>query len=255
MLGLRQTKAVISVTHPQYLRPEAVISFFKPNLALVQAQDMEDLFRRLNIKTKYYPNGIDVEKFKPFDKTIKIELRKSYNIDIKKFVLLHVGNILPGRNLDFLRELSKDADIQIVIVASTTIKKHRKVYNKLTKSNIKVIDYYVKNIEEIYNLADAYIFPVMTRPFAIDMPLSVMEAMACNLPVISTRFAGLPAFFSEGDGLIYVNNEKEIIEGIYLIKEEVMSDTLEVRTREKVLPYSWDKLIKQLELIYSELLE
>jgi len=72
----------------------------------------------------------------------------------------------------------------------------------LKKYGFRIIDEYVPNIEEIYNLADCYVFPTFKRHNCIDMPLSVMEAMACNIPVISTKFGGLPKIFKEGNGLI-----------------------------------------------------
>ncbi|MBO8183259.1 MAG: glycosyltransferase family 4 protein [Archaeoglobus sp.] len=252
-LGLERTKTVVSITHPQYLYPKLAISYFKPDLALVQACDMEKLFKKLNIKTEYYPNGVDVVKFRPVNTVTKMKLREKYNVG-ETFVVLHVGNIRPGRNLYLLQELSKDEDIEIVVVTSTTIKKHKKVYNGLVKAGIKVIDSYVENIEEIYNLSDVYIFPVTSRPFAVDVPLSVMEAMACNLPVISTRFAGLPVFFPEGNGLKYVNDEKELLKNVYFIKEKLDNGSLEVNTRKKVLPFSWEKITKKLENIYLRLL-
>ncbi|MBC7333497.1 MAG: glycosyltransferase family 4 protein [Actinobacteria bacterium] len=254
-LGLSYTKTVITATHPQHLVPKRVLSILKPDLVLAQAYDMEALFRKLNIRTELYPNGVDIKKFKPVDERTKMELREKYGIDKDKFVVLHVGNLRAGRNLDFLKILKQDDDMQVVVVASTTIRKDIKIYNNLIDSRIKIIDYYVEDIENIYNLSDVYVFPVTRRPYAVEVPLSVMEAMACNLPVISTRFAGLPTFFPEGDGLIYINTENDIIRSLYFIKDRILENNLKIRTRKKVLPYSWDKLLKKLELIYFKLIE
>ena len=82
------------------------------------------------------------------------------------------------------------------------------------------------------------------------MPLSVMEAMSCNLPVISTRFGVLPDTFSGGEVLFFVQKEEELYEKI----QEIKHNTPEVRTREKVLPYSWERVIHQLEGIYDEVI-
>ena len=54
-------------------------------------------------------------------------------------------------------------------------------------------------------MSDLYVFPVVNNTEAIDMPLSVLEAMSCSLPVISTRFGGLVDYFEEDTGFRYFN--------------------------------------------------
>ena len=61
--------------------------------------------------------------------------------------------------------------------------------------------------------------------------------MACNLPVVSVRYGSLPALFKEGDGLFYGDTPADLIRGI----GRVASDG-GCRTREKVTPYSWQKI-------------
>ena len=82
------------------------------------------------------------------------------------------------------------------------------------------------------------------------MPLSVLESMSCNLPVITTKFGALPKVFEEGDGLFFVENEREI----FMVLEKIKNTNMKVKTREKVLPYSWENIGKRLEKIYSNLI-
>ena len=83
----------------------------------------------------------------------------------------------------------------------------------------------------------------------IEMPLSVLEAMSCNLPVISTKFGALPRIFEEGDGLIFVDSEEDIIGAV----KKVKNTDVNIETREKVLPYAWGNVVRWLEGIYEEL--
>jgi glycosyltransferase involved in cell wall biosynthesis len=80
----------------------------------------------------------------------------------------------------------------------------------LLKAGTTVIDTHVTNVEDIYRLSDVYLFLAEEPTAAIDLPLSVLEAMACNLPVISTPFGGLPDFFQEGYGLFYWRSEADL---------------------------------------------
>ena len=113
-------------------------------------------------------------------------------------------------------------------------------------------------MSRFYKMADLYIFPLKNtgdklpesydQMGAIDIPLSVLEAMGCNLPVITTSFGGLPRFFKPGDGLYFCDTEEEIIPTI-----QQFSGKEEIATRDKILPFHWGKVIKRLEKIYQEI--
>ncbi len=84
------------------------------------------------------------------------------------------------------------------------------------------------------------------------MPLSVLEAMACNIPVISRKFAGLHKFFNEGDGLLFAETDKEIIDKV---NQTISSkNSLKIKTRDKVSLCSWENIAKSLNRIYTALL-
>lgn len=103
-----------------------------------------------------------------------------------------------------------------------------------------IITEYIEKIEEVYQCANCYIFPVFSEGACIEVPLSILEAMACNLPVVTTQFGGLPSLIDEGNGFIYVNNEEEIIPKIVAVK-----NISEPETRNAVKQYSWSNVVKQ----------
>jgi len=109
---------------------------------------------------------------------------------------------------------------------------------------------YFENIEEIYGIADCYAFPTTDETASIGIPLTVLEAMACNLPVITTKFGGLPRIFREGEGLFFLKNQPRLPEFLENINESRLVCRNWVRTRKKVLPYSWDKIAERFESIY-----
>jgi glycosyltransferase involved in cell wall biosynthesis len=55
------------------------------------------------------------------------------------------------------------------------------------RDGVKIIEEYLPNIQVVYQLADVYIFPTISRDYVIDIPLSAIEALACGTPVITHR--------------------------------------------------------------------
>jgi len=226
------------------------IPFTKTDLVIVQFKDTEKVLKKLGCNAEFMVcSGVDVKRFVPVSGKRKEELREKYGIDHEKFVL-HVGSIRKWRNVEILKGLQSHPDLQVLVVGRTSTRFEKTVALELEKMGCKIINKHVPKIEEIYALSDCYVFPTTDPVGSIDIPLSVLEAMATNLPVVSTRFGGLPTIFKEGGGLFFVEDG----ENIYKTIEDIKNGELEIETREKVLQYSWDNIAKRLEGIYNELL-
>lgn len=245
----RDAKTITSALYPQLSSlPKRFIPLFKPDLILTQSYESDRMFRDLGCRTRFLSNGVDTEKFVPVTKNVKEKLREKYGIERDKFVVLHVGHLMKRRNLKIFERIQSENN-QVVIIGSKYMRTDQKIYQHLKTIGCIVYLGYFKNIEEIYALSDCYIFPVI-KGGSILTPLSVTEAMSCNLPVITRDFDGLTRIFSEGDGLIYIEKDEDFLRAIDRIK-----NGMEVKTREKVLPYSWKNIAIELEEIYNEILQ
>lgn len=241
-------KTVISALHPS-IPNSRILKIFRFDLVLTQSEESEKLFRLLGFQTKFLPNGVDVNRFRPVDLKVKEKLRKKYKIPQDKFVVLHLASLKNERNLDSLIKLQNDDGNIVLIVGRENEKVDLEILRKLKKAGCKVWLKHFQNIEDIYNLADCYVFPTMNKSACIETPLSVLEAMACNLPVVTTRFGALPRMFEEGDGLFFADDEKGILRKVTIVKKT----SLTVRTRDKIMEYSWDKVGSRLLEIYKAL--
>ena len=248
-LHWRDAKTITSALYPNLSSlSKKFVPLFKPDLILTQSYESDRMFRDLGCRTKFLSNGVDTEKFVPVTKNVKEKLREKYGIDRKKFVVLHVGHLEGKRNLQIFDRIQSENN-QAVIIGSKYVKIDQKIYQHLKNKGCMIYMGYFKNIEEMYALSDCYIFPVI-KGGSILTPLSVMEAMSCNLPVITRAFEGLTRIFSEGEGLIYAKNDEDFIRAIDKIKKGI-----EVKTRENVLPYSWKNIAIELDKIYDEILQ
>ena len=261
VLLLNSVKTVMSATRPVYRGyPKYILKYFLPDIILSQAIQYEEFLQKNGSKTVFIPNGVNCEKFNTSGSSNKISLRKKYNISSEKYIILHVGHIKTNRNLGIFLELQKLDKVQVVIIGSSDQKVNLSLKGELIKSGITVISKYIGEINELYNLADVFIFPVLNRiqgninevdrGGAIDIPLSVLEAMACNLPIITTQYGALKRLFVEVEYFRYCDDPDEILD----LVREFMIKKWAVNTREMVLKYDWIKVASMIEKEYEKLL-
>ena len=218
-----------------------IIRTIQPKLVITQSNLTARYLAELGIKNTILPLGVDDNKYRELDANQKKVLREKFQLEPEKMVLLHVGHIQKSRNLDWLTHVKKhNQEIEVIIVGSTYNQDDEELYSTLINSGIRIFREYSLHMEDIYNLADYYIFPVLRRDGAIETPLSVLEAMACNLPVITSRFGSLPELFVGDDDFHYVNSGKEIID---IIKKP---KTTTCNNRDKVNAFTWKKIAQQL---------
>jgi glycosyltransferase involved in cell wall biosynthesis len=150
-----------------------------------------------------------------------------------------VGHINRNRNIELLSRITELEDVQILLLGSTSTSHDESLVHELSRNNVKIIRNYLPHVEEVYQLADIYLFPVKSEGAAVGVPLSVLEAMACNLPIICTSFGGLPLLFKAGEGVFYYDNEAELPQLISDIKGGPMYST-----RGRVEPYAWKNVAR-----------
>jgi glycosyltransferase involved in cell wall biosynthesis/thymidylate kinase len=231
--------AMVSLQPRRYgLVSRFLIRRLAPDVIFVQSQASRQQLDDLGCRTELFASGVDLEKFTPVSREKKIELRTKYGLDPKAFTVLHVGHITEGRNIGLLNEVNHQNAAQVALVGSSLAHRDRdELSARLKGQGINIFNEYFKDIQELYQLADCYLFPVFSEQSSIGVPLSVLEAMACNLPVITARYGLLPHLFSEGQGLLFADTAEEMVQGVSKVRN--MNGC---HTREKVAGYSWEKV-------------
>jgi glycosyltransferase involved in cell wall biosynthesis len=237
-------KIVVSATHPMFSEFIFTLLDFKPDCILTSSLDLKNQLNNLGINCIIVPNGVDTNKFQPVSSLEKKKLRSKYGLDANKFTLLHVGHLTDKRNLAAFENLAHN--FQTIIVASDYINVDSEIYHKLKNSGCYIFQGFFPEVEEFYQLSDCYLFPVK-KGDSILLPLSILEAMSCNLPVITTRFEGINTFFQEGEGLIFVDDHCGFLNGIEMIKTK----SLTINTREKVESFTWKAITQKMISIYN----
>lgn len=133
------------------------------NYLIVKSDRMKKYIKR-KTPVETIPNGVNFLMFKPED---KIEVRKKLGLNIQSFIVLFLGNPKEARK-----------NIKLAI---ESVDKFRENYH----SNIELINPFGSEFSKIVDYMNASDVLLLTS-FWEGSPNVIKEAMACNLPIIST---------------------------------------------------------------------
>ncbi len=217
-----------------------------PDWVLAQSTRTADLLSALGCRTAVLPPAVDAQRFRPASTAEKEALRQKYQVPATATVATHVGHLKQKRNLSQFVELQAVEGYHTVVVGSSSTDQDVTLKQELRRTGATVIDKYVANIDDIYRLSDVYLFLAEGDTAAIELPLSILEAMACNLPIICTPFGGLTDHFRQGEGLFYWDGDTAIRD----IAERAVSTPC--ATRALVESRTWSALAGFLLRLFQE---
>lgn len=152
-------------------------------------------------KLTVIPVGIDLTRFMPMN---KLEMRRKYGFSNDDKIIMYIGRLEAEKNLEFLIDVfcelrSKSRKLVFVGGGKDRNRLQQKCISRGLKSVIFLGEFDQDRVPEILNCADLF---VLTSLFESG-PLVVIEAIACNIPVISTDVGRVKEYInSSGMGLI-----------------------------------------------------
>lgn len=188
-------------------------------------------------------NFVDTEKFKPAPKTWE-GTRVLYP---RRLTMLRGCNEF----IKASRELPEYEFIAVGQAADEGLEKQVVAWGEST-SNIRFVYKPMEGMEEVYQQADISVVPTRASE---GLSLSLLESMACGLPVITTPVGGLGDAVIDGyNGLIFDPNHENLTDYIrYLAENEDLRRKFGERNREiaeqcfdiKLWEEKWKNLIKR----------
>lgn len=219
-------------------------------------------------KITVIPHGLDLEKFRPGRKDEKLARKLGLKKD--DFVVLSVGRMVQEKGffdlLKSARELVQDEELsnkslKFLLVGSgpekdnlLRLRNRFKLKKKIVFSKSLPYD----EMNKVYNLAD--IFVLASRPTPIweeQFGMVLIEAMACGVPVVTTKTGGISQTVGEAGILVAPNSWLELASAIKrLILEEKLFQRLSKRGRERVKKRFERKIIaRKIEKVYQKVLK
>ncbi len=204
-----------------------------------------------------YP-GVDLNLTQKIrDENTRWSLRSKLKIEDQDLVLLFVGTEFKRKGLDALIKgfaaLSPNR-MKLVIAGGGEKEAYARLAKSLNIDDRVIFLGLVKNIEEIYTIADIYILPTLSDPAG----MAPLEAMAFGLPTIisCSRYAGIAEHITNGEALILQNPEDpaEIADSIRKMLDENVRAELSRKGRDLVQRLTWDRTTADTLYAYNRVL-
>jgi glycosyltransferase involved in cell wall biosynthesis len=241
-----RARVAMVITQPRghSLPVRKLLRLLAPEETWCQSRGTGYYFQGMGIRASFLPSGVDLDAFRPVSPAEKAALRDKYGLPQDEYLVLHAGHLKQGRNLGLLAQLKGIG--RGVVLASRRMGAEPGVLESLRAAGVVVIDRYIEAAQELYQAADCYLFPTRQADSAMEFPLSVLEAMACNLPVVTYPYGGLPDALEPRDGLVFAETGDKMIKAVGLARETAP------RTREQAEKFAWEKIAQTLLGMKSE---
>lgn len=173
-----------------YYPVEKFLSRFTDLLITINKEDYRRAKSFHMKRLEYIPGvGIDLNRFSVLPE-IKEKKRKELNILDDEFALVSVGELSKRKNHRVVIEalyLLQNRKIKYFICGCGTLESELKdLIKKYGLNNQVFLLGFRRDIPEIYNACDVFVFPSLQE----GLPVAMMEAMACGLPVIASNIRG-----------------------------------------------------------------
>jgi len=212
----------------------------KAKTVIANSQGLKELAQKTapNQKIKVIYNGVDINEFKP-PKTKK----KS-----KVLRILCVARLIKRKGIDYLIKALgelKDEDFLLTIIGDGNEKKNLidlakrlKIDNKIkfwgSVPHSEIIKYYQQN--------DIFILPSLNE----GMSNTILEAMACGLPIITTNVGGSEELIEENGFVIKPKSKKELVKAIQrYINNRSLVEKQGRESRKRAEKMSWGEVARK----------
>jgi len=250
-----------------YYRLEKFAGRFTDVLITINKDDY-----RIAVERKMIPNGkvfyvkgvgVDTERFNP----LKVEKKDLFSIEGKTIgnlgdsLLVSIGRLEHEKHFDHILKAlfdlkSRGKILKCLIAGDGPLKDYLvNLSKKLGMEKDFFIIGYTKNVVELLSISDIFVFTSSRE----GLPVSVVEAMAMEKPVVAYNIRGVRDLVVDGKTgfLIPFGNVEAFAEKIiYLIEHPEVARAMGEMGRERIeKEFSLDVILQQMEVLYKEILE
>ncbi|HEY4838209.1 MAG TPA: glycosyltransferase family 4 protein [Candidatus Acidoferrales bacterium] len=230
-------------------------------LAAVSEKGAQDIRARFGEKKhlSVIYHGINSAKFNPQRrKELRPGARTELRLADDSFAVLFIGNDWRNRGLDCLLQavaMMREHRVHVLVVGTDSIAAYQGIVEQHGLSGRVHFFPPRADVEFYYAAADAYAGPSLEDTFS----LPPAEAMACGMPVITTRNSGVSEIIHHGkDGLVLENptDAKTLSEWLArLASDAEWRSQMGLAAAKRAAQYTWDRNGALLQQMINSLLQ
>ncbi|HET9907820.1 MAG TPA: glycosyltransferase family 4 protein [Anaerolineales bacterium] len=217
-------------------------------------------------KIRLIPNGVDTDCFVPASAEQKTILRQKLSLPETALIAIYTGRLVSYKGLPLLlkawNEIRRKHQNALLILAGTGGLDIHNCEDALREYvRVNRLEQYVlftgavQNVAEYLQASDLFAFPTEDDAF----PSSVVEAMACGLPVVTTPVGAIKHIVKDGDTgvLVQPSNFTQLFEALDIIlsNKEIGSRLAKTASRSVQDLYSAEIVSKNYLTLFQGLID
>lgn len=161
------------------------------------AADLVALYGKVAPSIVTIPNGVDLDRFRPANATVRDRLRAAYGLGDDDRVALFIGHDLPRKGIKHaIAALVHAPEVLLLVVGGVTptIDAAKELAERLGVAARTLFVGPRDDVDQFFAVADMFVFPSGYETFG----LVLLEALACGVPVVATRVGCAPDVVVDG---------------------------------------------------------
>ncbi len=184
------------------------------------------------------PSGVNEIFFSDFNR----------NFENEKFTVVTVANLLPKKNIELILEIAKALkEFRFILVGDGN---HRKVLENIIQrnniDNVELVGFKSAEIvRKYYYESDCYLLTSLSE----GTPTSILEAMACGLPIVSSNAGGVKSILGKHNCVAELSNQHQFIDCLSKFSVNARSRRdVSVKNRMQSKKYAWKNVAENINL-------
>lgn len=201
--------------------------------------------------------GLDLNKFVEASTDEKAEVRQMLGLQKEDVFAISVAQLIKRKNhMALIQAVAKMENPHFHLFICGDGVQEEELRAKVKELGIEKQVHFLGFRRDVYKLcssADLFLFASLQE----GLPVAIMEAMACGLPIVASNIRGNNDLIDPGMGgyLVNPNDVDGFVEGIRkIMKDEVQLQKMKEYNLEKVRSYGIDAVVAQMAELYRSVM-
>lgn len=194
--------------------------------------------------------GVDFDWFHP-EAIALLRPQEASGASPDELTVLFVGGEFRRKGLDKLIPAIGQGMKLIVVGRGERLDYHRRLAADCEAENrVEFTGHIEDDVRRFYAKADVVVLPSRREAFG----MSILEGMACGLPVIASPASGVAGLIKEGENGFLAGETVELKSALNRLRNETLRREMGAKARKTAESCSWDRITDAYEDVFMELL-